>query len=91
MLPRGLEFQMSILNYLKRDILLEPSGILLNLIPSHATAATNKEVSNLVPCTHGAERRMPSQNSKKPNKRNVYSPQLRAEMGKAVLEFYFNK
>ena len=42
------------LNYFRRksNTLPEPSGILSNLIPSYATAAANKEVSNLVHTTH---------------------------------------
>ena len=83
---------MSILNYFKRNsnALPEPSGTLSNVIPSRAIAAANKEVSNLVhtaPNLAQPGSSQPKQRRRRTKKNNVYSPQLRAEMGEAALKF----
>lgn len=76
---------MSILNYFRRksNILPEPSGKLLNLIPLRAIAAANEEVSNLV---HTMQSSQPKKRLRRTNKNNVYSCQLRAEMGEDALK-----
>ena len=76
---------MSILNYFRRksNILPEPSGRLSNLIPLCAIAAANEEVSNLVYTMQSSQ---PKKRLRRTNKNNVYSSQLRAEMGKAALK-----
>ena len=83
---------MSILNYFKRNsnALPEPSGTLSNVIPSRAIAAANKEVSNLVHTAPNLAQPGSSQlkqRRRRTKKNNVYSPQLRAEMGEAALKF----
>ena len=76
---------MSILNYFRRksNILPEPSGRLLNLIPLRAIAAANEEVSNLVHTTQSSQ---PKKHLRRTNKNDVYSSQLRAEMGEAAVK-----
>ena len=79
---------MSILNYFRRksNTLPEPSGTLSKSIPSRAIAAANEEVSNLVH-TIETQNSQPKKRLRRTNKNNVYSPQLRAEMGEAALKF----
>ena len=76
---------MSILNYFRRknNTFPEPNGTLSNLIPSLTIAAANKEMSNLV---HTMQCSQPKKRLRIMNKNNVYSPQLRAEMGEVALK-----
>ena len=76
---------MSILDYFKtQSTLPNPSGTLSTSMPSRAIAAANRMVSAVVSSQ--------SWNAKQKRQRkavhnNSYSPQLRAEMGKATLQF----
>ena len=73
---------MSILNFFKRKgELPNPIGALSSSIPSHAIAAANREVSEVVQSQNAKQKR-----KRKATKNNVYSPQLRAEMGKAAFD-----
>ena len=75
---------MSILDYYSRKTgtLPNPKGSLLSSIPPRAIASANREVNKLVQ-SQSAQR---PKRQRKANKNNVYSPDLRAQMGKAAAE-----